>query len=323
MRLVSPLLVGCCILMAVSDLYADESRFRAVAERVVAAYNAGDAVSMRADFAQVMLDALSEEQIGQVITGLTAQFGAISELGELKSEQGPQALFAMTMERGVLDLLLVLDAADQIIGLRFMPPAPEETAPERNRTTMRLPFDGAWYVFWGGDTEEQNYHNAYPGQKYAVDFIIRGDDNNSFRTNGATNEDYYCFGEPILAPADGLVIEAVDGLRDNVPGVMNPLMALGNYIMLQHGEEEYSVFAHFQQGTVAVKAGDRVTAGQLLGRCGNSGNSSEPHLHWHLQHKPVMGGALGYKAFFANVLVNGERLEEHAPVRGETVAPAE
>src|SRR6185436_7991117 len=116
-------------------------------------------------------------------------------------------------------------------------------------------------------------------------------------------EDYFCFGREICAPADGVVVEAIDGVRDNTPGSMNPYCLVGNCVVIQHRTNEFSVLAHFQRGTVTVKAGEQVKRGQLLGKCGNSGNSSEPHLHYHLQHSAIFQEALGIKCVFDKVVL--------------------
>jgi murein DD-endopeptidase MepM/ murein hydrolase activator NlpD len=69
----------------------------------------------------------------------------------------------------------------------------------------------------------------------------------------------------------------------------DPIMAhAGNCIVIDHGNSEYSVMMHMQQGSVTVKAGDRVTAGQVVGKLGNSGNSFGPHLHYQLQSGPEL-----------------------------------
>ena len=141
------------------------------------------------------------------------------------------------------------------------------------------------------------------------------------RRDGSKNEDYFCFGREILAPADGLVVEAIDGVRDNTPGSMNPYCLVGNCVVIQHRTNEFSVLAHFQRGTLAVKSGDRVQRGQLLGKCGNSGNSSEPHLHYHLQHSAIFQDALGIKCVFDKVsLIRGGTAKlNYSPVKGDVI----
>jgi murein DD-endopeptidase MepM/ murein hydrolase activator NlpD len=127
----------------------------------------------------------------------------------------------------------------------------------------------------------------------------------------------------LLAPADGVVTEVIFGVRDNVPGSMNPLSALGNAVFIQHGKHEVSVLAHLKQGSTRVKAGDKVKKGQVLGLCGNSGNSSEPHLHYHLQNTPIIQDATGIKCYFEGVTVEKRGVksmrQSYSPVKGEIV----
>jgi murein DD-endopeptidase MepM/ murein hydrolase activator NlpD len=129
----------------------------------------------------------------------------------------------------------------------------------------------------------------------------------------------------VLAPADGTVVEVIEGVHDNAPGSMNPYSAVGNCVVIQHSEEEVSVLAHFKKGTIVVKTGDKVSRGQLLGLCGNSGNSSEPHVHFHLQNSPVLQDGLGIKCVFQKVDVTErgktETRASYSPVKGDIVSP--
>ncbi len=112
-------------------------------------------------------------------------------------------------------------------------------------------------------------------------------------------------------------------MRDNRPGSMNPYSGLGNAVFIRHAEHEVSVLAHLKQGSIRVEADDHVKAGQVLGLCGNSGNSSEPHLHYHLQNTTVIQDGTGIKCLFENVTVTRdgkERIEtHHSPVKGDRI----
>jgi peptidase M23-like protein len=200
-------------------------------------------------------------------------------------------------------------------------PAPSEFIGYQTQTGLRLPFAGEWYVYWGGRSLAQNRHAVARDQRFAYDFLIlaprcRGQ---SYRGTGESNTDYYCFGQSIYAPADGLVVKTENEVPDNTPGEMNPKAALGNYVTLDHGSEEFSFFAHFRQGTVAVRGGDRVRSGQLLAQCGNSGNSSEPHLHYHLQNTPVPFQGDGLPAFFVEYVADGKPMARGEPAARQTV----
>jgi murein DD-endopeptidase MepM/ murein hydrolase activator NlpD len=198
---------------------------------------------------------------------------------------------------------------------------PAYTGPvQRNKTELALPFKGSWLVFWGGDTKEQNYHVVNKAQKNAFDLIKIDEKGHSYKTNGKTNEDYYAYGQPLYAACDGEIVKVLDGIKENIPGKMNVNQVAGNHIVLKTAANEYILYAHFKTNSIMVKEGDQVKKGQQLGLCGNSGNSSEPHLHFHVMTGPTMDSATGIKAYFEKILVNGEEKKDYSPVKGETIA---
>jgi murein DD-endopeptidase MepM/ murein hydrolase activator NlpD len=110
-------------------------------------------------------------------------------------------------------------------------------------------------------------------------------------------ESYFAYGQNVLAVADAKVIAAVDKYKDQVPGELPPGMTLeeadGNHVVLDLGGGKYALFAHMKPGTVKVKAGDTVKRGQVMGIVGNTGNSSAPHLHFHVMDGPSTLGSNG------------------------------
>jgi murein DD-endopeptidase MepM/ murein hydrolase activator NlpD len=144
-------------------------------------------------------------------------------------------------------------------------------------------------------------------------------DGKTFSGDGKRNEDYYCFGRPVLAPGDGLVYAVENNVEDNVPGELNPEQALGNYIIIDHANGEFSFLAHFRKGTVALKKGAVVRRGDMLGLCGNSGNTSEPHIHYHLQDSGVFQKGEGLPAKFGDYLADGKLINWGEPVRGQRI----
>jgi hypothetical protein len=218
---------------------------------------------------------------------------------------------------------IATDGQGRIAGLLVRPE--QEVAGSRfldytTQTHLRLPFDGEWFVFWGGRTREQNYHVIAPDQRFAYDFVVRRD-GVTHEGDGTRVEQYFCWGRPILAPAAGTVAVAVDSLADNAPGQRDPAHAAGNHVILDHGNGEFSLLAHLRSGSVAVRPGATVAAGQKLGECGNSGNTSEPHLHYHLQNTAVFGRAEGLPAQFLGYMADGRPVARGEPVRGETIHP--
>ncbi|HMJ64180.1 MAG TPA: DUF3887 domain-containing protein [Candidatus Binatia bacterium] len=299
-------------------------RYTKMANQLVELINTGNYAGVQTNFNKKMDAALPLDKSSTFFSELTQQMGKIQKLGERRFADGAM-VFPVKCEKGALDMQLVLDSRGLIAGLNFTPQAgSSDAAPGKHQTELSLPFKGRWLVFWGGDTKELNHHHDIPAQKFAFDLLGVDEKGETHRGDGTKNEDYFCFGREILAPADGVVVEAIDGVRDNTPGSMNPYCLVGNCVVIQHRTNEFSVLAHFQRGSVAVKTGDQVKRGQLLGKCGNSGNSSEPHLHYHLQHSPVFQDALGIKILFQNPSVTKEgqaKTKMNSPVKGDTISP--
>lgn len=208
--------------------------------------------------------------------------------------------------------------------------------PAQHQTELRLPFNGEWLVFWGGNTAEINQHHGNQSQRYAFDFVKTDEEGNFYRGDEQTNEASFSFGQPILSPADGMVIEAVDGVRDNQPGQLNTYSILGNYLLIKHHEDEFSVLAHLKQHSVVVEAGETVKRGQEIAQCGNSGHSTDAHLHYQLQDFDVFAEinanykqrklARGIKVYFADILLERNGItrprQQCSPIKGDIVSHA-
>ncbi|HEY9256492.1 M23 family metallopeptidase [Chitinophaga sp.] len=277
-------------------------------------YNAGQYDSIYATFSAPTKVLLPLDKTTAFLTQLNSSYGHITQR-RFVEYQTPFAVYKTTFEKGSLLLSLAVDNNGAITGLYRKPYEPDTL---RNITPMYLPFKGEWTVFWGGDTRELNYHVVVRFQKNAFDIVINKE-GRSFKTDGKTNEDYYAFGQPIIAPCDGEVVFAVNGVKDNVPGVLNPMYVLGNAILLKTKTQEYILLAHFKQNTIKVKQGDVVKQGQTLGQCGNSGNSSEPHLHFHLQNVEDFNQATGVKCYFDKLIVNGVPATNYSPIKGDRI----
>lgn len=211
---------------------------------------------------------------------------------------------------GTKSVSIYLNEDNQIAGLWIYPVI---TYPETDQilSTIEysLPFKGEWFTYWGGMNEIVNYHYSFPEQRYAYDFLILIDEI-SHEEDINSNESYYAFGEGVYAPADGVVVAIENSIEDNKPGEMNPYQPLGNYIVIDHGHGEYSLLAHLQQGSVQVEIGDSVRRGDWLARCGNSGNSSEPHIHFQVMDHPDIEDAIS---------INPRFLEYEQIVQGDYV----
>ena len=177
----------------------------------------------------------------------------------------------------------------------------------KNKYTM--PIHAEWFVFWGGTNEFLNYHYAYESQRYAYDLVVM-QGHQTYKENTIRNENYYAFNQEVVAPADGKVIKVVNHIADNVPGEVEESQPVGNYIILEHANNEYSLLAHFKQYSIVKKEGDIVSQGQIVGYCGNSGNSSEPHIHFQVMNSPDYMNCQSIRIRFNN----GEE-----PIQGDSV----
>ena len=318
-----PLILSLLSLLVTGIGQAQELNYLQQVDTFKTLFNKGDAQSIFD-----MMNSNVQEQLGYTtVEGIVRDYR--EAFGDIQSaeflEKGNQSeVYMLNFVRGKQKMALSLDDQDKLKGLRFMPVSEDVTPKiERNLTRLSMPFRGEWFTVWGGDTKAQNYHVISNAQRRAFDFLVLGNNNKTYQRSGTRNEDYWAFGKPIFAVCDGLAVEVITGVEDNKPGAMNPAQALGNSVTLLTDKGEYIVYAHFEQGTVKVKQGDRIKRGQLLGNCGNSGNSSEPHLHLHMQDGPNMLTAVGIKVFFDQLMVNKEIREDYSPVRLDRIRAIE
>jgi len=145
-----------------------------------------------------------------------------------------------------------------------------------------FPLEGGWFVVaQGGGVSLLNYHSTHRAQRYALD--ITGVNSVGFRASTLLPADparYAIFGKTVISPCTGSVVSAVDGLPDQSPPTSDRKNPAGNNVVLTCNDVQIEL-AHLRKGSVAVKTGDQVLTGQRLGQVGNSGNSTEPHLHVH------------------------------------------
>ena len=282
-------------------------------------YNSNQADSIFAIFSQEMKDALPIDKTQAMVAGLKQQLGEINSIDFIRY-QSTVGIYKTRFNLGVVAMSISIDEALLINGLLFKPYIPDDTPKiDRNTTKLILPFENEWDVVWGGDTKEDNYHVSVQSQKNAFDLLIRDTTGKSFKTNGQSNEDYYCFGEKIISPCNAEVVMVIDGVKDNIPGEMNSFFATGNTVVLRTNNNEYIYLCHFKKHSIQVKEGYQAKQGELLGLCGNSGNSSEAHLHFHIQNVENMNIATGVKCYFDSMLVNGAKKNDYSPVRGEQI----
>lgn len=178
---------------------------------------------------------------------------------------------------------------------------------------LRLPFNGRWFVAQGGDTPNVNHHMAARAQRFGIDFArLGGPTRRELSVADPTRpEDFFSWGEPVLAPADGEITAVVNDLPDNGLGVKDTVNAAGNHVVIKAAADRFIFLAHFQRGSIAVRPGERVTRGQMLGKCGNSGNTDYPHIHLHVQDTASPGSGTGQNPVFSDmdVELNGMNFE--------------
>jgi murein DD-endopeptidase MepM/ murein hydrolase activator NlpD len=140
-------------------------------------------------------------------------------------------------------------------------------------TRLSLPFHGIWGIIQGFDSGETHVRYA----AFALDFVPAQPKTTPAPKPGAPLEAFACYGRPVLAPADGTVVRANGDARD-WPAYRKGSDP-GNYVIIQHAPGEYTEFRHLAADSVKLTAGALVRRGDVIGRCGNSGNAGMPHLH--------------------------------------------
>ena len=187
-----------------------------------------------------------------------------------------------------------------------------------------FPLRGVWYVGWGASFHT-GHRWAIP-EEFALDIAKVGESGLSHKGDGTRFDDYYAYGADVLAAAGGHVIGAANDQSEDASAMQRPnetqeahsarlqkeqgerlgkglTRITGNYVMIDHGKNEYSLYAHLQPGSVRVHVGDEVKSGEVIGKLGSSGNSTEPHLHFHVCDKsdPLM--CAGIPVSFSNVTI--------------------
>ncbi|OGK09933.1 hypothetical protein A2767_00965 [Candidatus Roizmanbacteria bacterium RIFCSPHIGHO2_01_FULL_35_10] len=189
----------------------------------------------------------------------------------------------------------------------------------KTKTNLILPFKETWLVSNGGRTAETNSHfrsvdRGPQNQLYSYDF--------RFKTTGSEKklEDFPVFSKEVLSPGNGAVVQVINGAIDVLPGERDRSVGVGNAVIIDHENGEFSLLCHFKFSSIVVKVGDRVRQGQIIGLCGNTGNTSQPHIHFNLQNGPLMHTAKALPAQFTKIIVDGEVRANFEPIRGQMVS---
>ncbi|ONG87613.1 peptidase M24 [Bacillus cereus] len=149
------------------------------------------------------------------------------------------------------------------------------------KVVVRFPLNERALIGWGGDCLETNYHVIKPNERWAYDILIPPAEVKSSKL-----DDYGIYGAKVMAPASGTVVSINNDEKDLVPGSDDFQSMAGNHIYLRLDETgTFLVLAHLKKGSIKVKEGQHVNEGEFLAQVGNSGSSSEPHLHIHHQRQ--------------------------------------
>jgi hypothetical protein len=208
--------------------------------------------------------------------------------------------------------------------------------------TVEPPVRGTWRAVNRPASRVPSHGTHAYGQTYAIDLVFGPEGEfRPWRPLARRPGDYPGFGQPVLAAAPGQVVRVRQGQRDHwsrtsVPGLLYMLAEgtvrellgagrlVGNHVVVDIGDGRYAMYAHLQRHSAQVRPGDRVTAGQPIARCGNSGNSSEPHLHFQImdRSRPAFAAGLPFRFNAHKAATDGKAAtDSEDTAREPSVAP--
>ena len=238
-------------------------------------------------------------------TSFIAEYGQIHEIVPIEVTQ-LHGTFRVRAERGEWDLEIAITQTGTIT--QFTVSKIEPIPPVMRSAPLALPVQGTWQVRSLGLRTAPEPRADERSVRRSLDLAIVDSTGQSHRGEGLENHDYHAYGQPIHAMDAGQVVMVVDGVPDHEPGVRGAYR-LGNTIVIRHAGNLHSVYAHLRPGRARVRSGDAVERGQVLGESGNSGFSTLPHVHVHLQDDFIIGKAWGVEAVFADPVVEREGVQ--------------
>jgi hypothetical protein len=275
---------------------------------------------------------------GQALMAMIVRLGAGGQpagAADRTIESGRGVIVFLTLDLGkskapnsIEHALRVLDdkgEAHEVVlaPLSVSPEAPIVVAP---------PLRGEWIAGDAANTRWDAAHrravlidngHAWLAQRYAIDWVqyrtVEGK-RTTWKGPEDKNDSYFCYDQPIYSVAAGKVVDMSDGMAENTPhsgAYAVPLdfnNAAGNHVVEEIAPHRYVLYAHMRPGTVEVKTGDKVGVGQIIGHVGNTGSSSEPHLHMHIDDRPSFLGGNGVPYEFTSG-------EESGPVEADVSSP--
>lgn len=301
-----------------ADYEAAQAEVYARGDEVMALFHAGDIDAIWAMCSPEVQAMLSKADLHSVYEQVF-EYAPVVQLIERRSMGVGRGMYdASTWDwQGiVLAITWGFDAEGTLVGLSLGQASelPEPYPDYESAVEFAFPLDCLVYTAWGGKDELHNYHTYYAPNAYAYDFIM-WQDGGSCAEPCEENADYYIFGQPLYAPAAGTVVEAEDGNPDMPPGETDPPALEGNHVVIEVAPGEYLLMAHMQDGSVVPAEGDAVEQGQYLGNVGNSGNTTEAHLHIHLQDQVTYGSeAEAMPQDFYGIVVDGSQVARGMPI---------
>jgi murein DD-endopeptidase MepM/ murein hydrolase activator NlpD len=317
--------------VAVLNHSASAFKVKAVTIELLQSGKVMDSRRLEADALQRFAERGAKMQAGGALEQIAFQFCGTTLIPSNVKLAGPdlnenQALlitsqvFAFTGPRDSLRVKVEGDSGGKTKEVSGTLPIKSEFA----KNTYIFPLRGVSYAGWGASFHT-GHRWAIP-EEFALDIARLGGEGLSHKGDGTRFEDYYAYGADILAACDGTVVETVNDQPEDPTAMQRPdesqeayfarlqkeqtgrlakgmTAVTGNYVLIDHGKSEYSFYAHLQPGSVRVHKGDRVKAGDVIGKLGSSGNSTEPHLHFHVcdSNDPLMSA--GIPVNFSNVTI--------------------
>jgi len=170
---------------------------------------------------------------------------------------------------------------------------------------ISLPFSGKWDVYQAFDGE-WTHKGKY---RYAYDFVKKVSDK-TYKNDGLYLSDYYAFGEAVLSPVNGYVVDIRTDLVDNIIGEVDRVNNWGNYIIIKSDLGFFVEISHLMQYSISVNIGEYVTVNKIIAKCGNSGYSPQPHIHIQVQEVGLIGSFT--KEFMFSEYIKDKKLHLNA-----------
>ena len=291
-------------------------------------FESGQSAALYAAFSPQLKKNSSSEKVATVAKHVATEWGREEKM--LGENFAPEMLSATTVysryskftkSKDPIFTVWVIDEQGQLAMFQPRPDPPltgNRFVDYKDTAKLHLPFNGDWFVYQGGRFVYQNPNAYRDAERFAMTFTVLKD-GRPYSGDGTKNEQFYCYGQPVLAPADGTVIQVTDTYADNAPGRPEEVLPSGNRVLISHGNQEFSLLLHLKQNSIKVKQGAKVKQGDVVGECGNSGASAAPHLEYRLQNSKGIPYPQTLPAQFVDYVADGAPVAVGEPVRGQTV----